>query len=174
MRRLSTICVLLALVAATGCGGGTKTVTETGPSGQTKVLTVPDIKFAKTKFLLHSALAFGAFHRYIYKPFRDGRFKRGAAGQKRALVKAGVAGLFAYHELKIARRDALASDRLRPLVRRIDALGARLLALASGLKAGKLSPAALLDAARGVDGLGAQSSSLGATIRDAPTPQLGG
>jgi hypothetical protein len=174
MRRLATICVLLTLLGAAGCGGKTKTVTETGPSGQTRVLTVPDIKFAKTKFLLHSALAFGAFHRYIYKPFRAGTFHKGAPGRKKALVKAGVAGLFAYHELKVARRDALASDRLRPLALRIDALGARLRALASELKSGNLNPAALLAAGRSVDSLGADSSARGATIHDAPTPQLGG
>jgi hypothetical protein len=34
--------------------------------------------FAKTKFVLHAGLAFGAFHRYLYKPYQAGTFNKGA------------------------------------------------------------------------------------------------
>jgi len=34
----------------------------------------PHVHLAKTKFVLHAGLAFGAFHRYIYEPFRSGAF----------------------------------------------------------------------------------------------------
>lgn len=76
--------------------------------------------FAKTKFLLHAGLAFGAFHRYIYKPFKNGGFTP-VSSHKLAIVKAGAAGLFAYHEIKISEhrrrkrpsRHAQPRDRLR-------------------------------------------------------------
>jgi hypothetical protein len=56
--------------------------------------------------VLHAGLALGAFHRYVYKPYRAGAFKKDAPGQKKALVKAGASALFAYHELKVADEDA--------------------------------------------------------------------
>ncbi|WP_326637942.1 hypothetical protein OG884_28565 [Streptosporangium sp. NBC_01755] len=69
-------------------------------------------RFAKTRFALHAGLALGAFYRYIYKPLRSGGFKTGAEKRKRTFVKAAVAGLFAVHELKVAKRFALANPTL--------------------------------------------------------------
>ena len=91
-----------AVASLAACGDDTKVVTDTGSNGQTTTQTVPDINFAKTKFVLHSGLAFGAFHRYIYKPFKEGKFRSGAPGRRRTFVKAGLAGAFAYHELRVA------------------------------------------------------------------------
>ena len=36
------------------------------------------IAFAETKFVLHSGLAFGAFHRYLHKSHKAGTSKKGA------------------------------------------------------------------------------------------------
>ncbi|MEU1731292.1 hypothetical protein [Streptosporangium sp. NPDC020145] len=69
-------------------------------------------RFAKTRFALHAGLALGAFHRYIYKPLRAGGFKEGADKRKRTFVKAAIAGLFALHELKVAKRFAEANPAL--------------------------------------------------------------
>jgi hypothetical protein len=178
-RRPINLAILLALVAlvlvASGCGDKTKTVTSTGANGQATTQTVPDVHFAKTKFLLHSGLAFGAFHRYIYKPYRAGSLKKGASGRTKAMVKAGAAGLFAAHELKQARRAALSDDRLRPLATRIDALIRRLGPLASRLKGGVLDPTGLVGAAGAFDALGKASSAAGASVKDrVPPGNLGG
>jgi hypothetical protein len=64
------------------------------------------ITFARTKFLLHSGLAAGAFYRYIYNPWRAGAFKQGAPGRTKALAKAAASGVVVAHELKTAARDA--------------------------------------------------------------------
>ncbi|MER5621470.1 hypothetical protein ABT061_10560 [Streptosporangium sp. NPDC002544] len=69
-------------------------------------------KFAKTRFALHAGLALGAFYRYIYRPLRSGGFKAGAEKRKRTFAKAAVAGLFTVHELKVAKRFALANPTL--------------------------------------------------------------
>ncbi|MEU8380846.1 hypothetical protein [Streptosporangium sp. NPDC048865] len=69
-------------------------------------------RFAKTRFALHAGLALGAFYRYIYKPLQSGGFKAGAEKRKRTFAKAAVAGLFTMHELKVARRFALANPTL--------------------------------------------------------------
>ena len=63
------------------------------------------IHFAKTKFVLHAGLAFGAFHRWIYKPFKAGELSH-PFRHKLVFVKALAAGAFVLHEVKLAREDA--------------------------------------------------------------------
>ena len=96
MRSLTLLLLVCALVpaalVASGCGSDTKVVTGTNSSGQATTRTVPDVKFAKTKFVLHTGLAIGAFRRWIYKPWKAGTFKKGADGRTKALVKAAAAG----------------------------------------------------------------------------------
>lgn len=152
--------------AFAGCGGNdTKVVTENG-----KTRTVPDIKFAKTKFVVNAGLAFGAFHRYILKPYKAGKFRKGAPGRKTAFVKAGAAGLFAYNRLKAARRDALASDTLRPVVDKIDSSLGRLKSLAGNLKGGSLNPGALLGVGGGIAGIAGAAKSHGVEVKDRNGP----
>jgi hypothetical protein len=162
--RAATLLLLLGTLAIAGCG--TKTVTSTGANGQVTSQTVPNVHFAKTKFLLHAGLAFGAIHRYIYKPLRAGALRSGAPGRVKVLLKGAAAATFAVHELKIARGDALSSDLLRPLANKIDHLGSKLSALVGGLKSGSVNPAAILSSAGAADALGSASSGLGAGIKD--------
>lgn len=68
--------------------------------------------FAKTKFVLHSGLGFGAFHRYLYKPYRNGNFKSGADGRFTAFVKGGLAALFVKREVRLAVEDVKANPTL--------------------------------------------------------------
>jgi hypothetical protein len=158
---------LLVLGAgAAGCGNSTKTVAETSANGQVHTETVPSVHFAKTKFLVHMGLAFGAFHRYIYKPFRAGAFSAGASGRIKAFAKAGAAGLFAAHELKVADEDALSDDHLRPLARKVDALEGKLGGLGGALKGGSLNAGAIAGAAGAVSSLGSASSGLGAAVKE--------
>src|SRR5688572_18801113 len=111
-----TLALLLAAVALSlavaGCGDDTKVVTDE-VNGEAVTRTVADVKFAKTKFVLHAGLAAGAFKRYILDPYQEGRFKAGAEKRKRTFVKAAIAGAFAVHEFKSARRAAESSDVLR-------------------------------------------------------------
>jgi hypothetical protein len=164
--RLLTLLVVLATLALSTTGCGTKTVTETRANGQVTTATVANVHFAKTKFVIHVGLAFGAFHRYIYGPLRSGAFGKGAPGRIKAMLKAGTAAVFSFHELKTAHADALSDDRLRPLAEKIEGLLGRLTGLGSSLKAGRLSPGAILGAAGAVTALGAASGGLGATIKE--------
>jgi hypothetical protein len=171
-RSLLVVAACLAVLA--GCGNSTKTVSRTGANGQVTTRTVPNVHFAKTKFVLHTGLAFGAFHRYMYKPLRAHQFSKGAPGRTKAFVKAGLAGLFAAHELKLANRAALSDDRLRPLAQRIDGLSTRLKALATSLKAGTLNTAAITGTSGVVDAITGQSRNAGAIIKDIASPAIGG
>jgi hypothetical protein len=169
-RRIGLLAVLMALaLGAAGCG--TKTITETGAGGKLTTATIANVHFAKPKFVLHAGLAFGAFHRYIYKPFRTGAFSAGTQGRLKALLKGGAAALFAVHELRIAREDALSDDRLRPLAERIERLLSSLDRLGHSLKHGSMNPSAILGTAGAVMSLGAASSGLGSVIKEV-TPVL--
>jgi hypothetical protein len=68
--------------------------------------------FAKTKFVAHSGLAFGAFHRYLYKPYKAGTFKKGADGRLTAFAKGGLAALFIKREIRLASEDVRANPIL--------------------------------------------------------------
>ena len=125
--------------------------------------------FAKTRFVLHAGLAFGAFHRYIYKPYRQGAFRSGAPGRKRAIAKALVAAAFTYHEIKQARKAANQDPKLR-------ALGARLGGLTSsfgglrGVLAGGAGLGALAAINRAISSFSKRSAGAGAGITERAPP----
>ncbi|MEU6577370.1 hypothetical protein [Streptomyces sp. NPDC046805] len=83
-------------------------------------------KYAKARFVANAALAAGATYQWIVKPWKEGKFKKGAQGRKAALAKAGLAGAFTYNRLKAAVRNAKGdptlSKALAPLIAGIDGL----------------------------------------------------
>ncbi|MEA2147240.1 MAG: hypothetical protein QOG59_2827, partial [Solirubrobacteraceae bacterium] len=160
--------VMLTLGLA-GCGGSSSSSSSASAGG-----TPPaHVHFAKTKFVLHAGLAFGAFHRYIYKPFRSGGFTP-VGSHKLAIVKAGVAALFVYHEVKIALLDAQSSPVLSKLVSPLTALQTRMRGLEARLHGGQLDSSAINGASSDVSSLGSMASQAGAPVRDLATSALGG
>lgn len=129
--------------------------------------------FGKTRFLLHAGLAFGAFHRYLYKPYKAGTFASGANGRTTAIVKAAIASLFVLHELKRAYDFAKCDSTLSKLVSPITALTGALSNLTSNLKAGKFDANSLSGVSNQLNSLGTQSGGLGATIKDIAAPVPG-
>ncbi|MDQ6749709.1 MAG: hypothetical protein M3Z33_02980, partial [Actinomycetota bacterium] len=129
--------------------------------------------FAKTKFVIHAGLAFGAFHRYIYKPFKAGVFGR-PASHKAALAKAALAAVFAYHETKVALKDAQSSRLLSKLVSPLTALQGKLRSMGPGFKRGQYNGAQINSANADTTTASAASAKAGQPIKDQPTPTLGG
>jgi hypothetical protein len=132
----------------------------------------------KTRFLLHAGAAYFAFHHWIYKPYKAHAFASGAPGRTKAIIKAGIAALFAVHELKVAYGIANGSHSatLHALVSPINKLIALLQAAGSKFKS---NPSAYSDAT--VNGLnssagllGTAASKAGYGIKDvtAPIPGL--
>ncbi|ACZ91406.1 hypothetical protein Aros01_01073 [Streptosporangium roseum] len=101
-----------AVPARPGATGAPPAAGAVPESGEECPATGNARRFAKTRFALHAGLALGAFYRYIYKPLRSGGFNAGADKRKRTFVKAAVAGAFALHELKVAKRFATANPTL--------------------------------------------------------------
>jgi hypothetical protein len=158
------IAFLILAVATAGCGGA-KVGTTTNAQGKRTLTCTKKVHFAKTKFVLHSGLAFGAFHRYILKPYRAGTFKKGAPGRKKALVKAAASALFAYHELKVARADAVCDGpRLRRLADSFSSALASLNSLRT-LKSG-IGIGTIVAAAQRLESLGGQAARSGAPVKD--------
>ena len=155
---LAVLLAALGLVAG-GCGGA-KTTTSTNAQGQTVVSC--QISFAKTKFLLHTGIAAGAFYRYIYNPWRAGAFKQGAPGRKKALAKAAASGLVVVHELRTAARDAQCDGpALKTLARPMTAAVAAATAL-SALSSGGVG--SIGAAGTAFEHLKSAASAAGATI----------
>jgi hypothetical protein len=125
---------------------------------------------AKTRFALHAGLAFGAFHRYVYKPFRDGAFSSGVQGRLVAMAKAGAAALFVFHELKVAKADAEADSTLCHLVAPLDSLGAKLSTMGDRLKHGDANTSDLEGANTDVAKLTQNAQSSGTSIRETVPP----
>ncbi|MFF3558500.1 hypothetical protein ACFYXS_00410 [Streptomyces sp. NPDC002574] len=113
---------LLLLVPA--CGGDSDTTGSAGTASPTA--SVQKQKLAKTRFVANAGLAAGATYQWIVKPYRAGKFKKGADGRRTAMVKAALAGAFAYNRLKAASDNAKADPTLSklvaPLTSGIDAL----------------------------------------------------
>jgi hypothetical protein len=168
MRLLAALLVLLALAFFSGCGS--KSSSSSSAGGLAAAVPAKHIHFAKTKFLLHAGLAFGAFHRYVYRPLQEGDFSHPLA-HKLALVKAAAAVAFIVHELRIAREDAQASAVLRRLFSPLGALAGSVGALAAGLRAGHPSGTAVSSANGAIDSIKSLASSAGAPVTE-HTPAL--
>ena len=168
----------LLLCGTAGCGSKSKSNTSSqgtnanGAATQsaTNSAAGSQVRFAKTKFVLHAGLAFGAFHRYIYKPFRTGKLGDGLFKNKAVKIKAALAAAFAYHELRLALNAARGSKILSKALAPLLALQTKLSSMRTALKRGDTSQVPSANAA--VDSASSASKAAGAPIQDQPTPAL--
>ncbi|MFG2309738.1 hypothetical protein ACGFS9_13850 [Streptomyces sp. NPDC048566] len=123
-----TLCCALA-GGTSACGGDGSGAQDTSASATRTpgaTASAERQKFAKTRFVANAGLAAGATYQWIVKPYRAGSFAKGAKGRRLALVKAGLAGAFAYNRLKAASDNAQGDPALAravaPLAAGIEAL----------------------------------------------------
>ncbi|MZD09699.1 hypothetical protein GTW43_32150 [Streptomyces sp. SID5785] len=114
--------VVAALLCTALVAGGTACA---GKSGSTEAVARPAAassspaerqKLAKTRFVANAGLAAGATYQWIVKPWKAGKFKKGAKGRRFTLIKAGLAGAFTYNRLKAAQRNAKGDPTLSKAV----------------------------------------------------------
>ncbi|OEJ22581.1 hypothetical protein [Streptomyces subrutilus] len=129
IRRLALAFALCcALVVGTTAYADSRSASQhaLGVSQPSPTPTEEERKLAKTRFAVDAGLAAGATYEWIVKPFKAGKFKKGHHGRTMALVKAGLAGAFAYNRLKAAVANAEAdpalSKALAPLTAGIEGL----------------------------------------------------
>lgn len=179
---MSMLALLLAgCLLVAGCGkstatssgstsvpSGTTGTASSGTTATTSATTCPTsntTSFAKTKFVLHTGLAFGTFHRYIYKPYKAGTFAKGAHGRIVAFVKAAATVLFIKRELRLATEDVKANPTLckviaAPLTKLSDAVGGAITKLKGGDASG------VTDANSQIASIASSSSAGGAPITE--------
>ncbi|MBV8954858.1 MAG: hypothetical protein JO153_02980 [Solirubrobacterales bacterium] len=161
---------LLALVGA-GCGSSSSSSSAAAGGGTSSSETTASsassssIGLAKTKFVLHAGLAFGAFHRWIYKPIRAGDLRH-PLSHKATLIKAGLAAGFVYHELGLALRDAQADPTLSKLVSPITELQTKFHDLGGGIKSGQVSEGDVTSLSDQISSVKQQSASAGHPITE--------
>jgi hypothetical protein len=164
------IIVSLVVLAVTVSACGSSSSSGGGSSSSTAATTQSTTHLAKTKFLLHAGLAFGAIHRYIYKPYKQGKFTGGLLHHKLATLKAGLAAAFAYHEIRLALDDARSSKILSRLLSPLLALQTKLSSLRDGLQHGRVDPAAIEGTNSQTNTVSSASRAAGQNIQDQPTP----
>lgn len=139
---LGVMLVVLVLLI-TACGSSSHS--SNSSTAATGTAASNTTRFAKTKFVLHAGLAFGAFHRWIYKPLKAGELTH-PLSHKVATVKAALAAVFTYHELKLALAAAQADPTLSHLVAPITDLQNKMSGLGSSLKSGSVNSSQIEDA----------------------------
>ncbi|MFZ0384091.1 MAG: hypothetical protein WAL22_00375, partial [Solirubrobacteraceae bacterium] len=161
---LTLILMLVGCLATvglvSGCGSSSSNSSTAAQSSSSTT------HFAKTKFLLHAGLAFGAFHRYIYKPFKAGDFKHPFL-HKLTLVKAAVAALFVEHELRLAATDVKSSKILSKLFSPLTAVADKISSLKDSIKDGSISSSDMDGVQSQLTSISKTASSKGQSIQNA-------
>ena len=175
LRRTAALMPLVLALAALLVASPASSWARTGArihAPQAHVLRAPAATTAGSvtstaKFVLHAGLAFGAFHHFIYLPFKSGSLTKGGFfSHKKALIAAALAGLFAYHEMKLAISDVSSSPLLKKLLSPVTALASKLSALASRLKGGHVDASSIQGASGEVSSLGSLASAAHAKISE--------
>lgn len=139
-------------------------IDERCPTGNT-------VAFAKTKFVAHTGLAFGAFHRYLYKPYQAGAFSKGAGGRVGAFIKGGLAALFVKREIRLASEDVKANPTLcKAIAAPLGKLGDTVQAAFDKLKTG--DPSGITTANSLVSSVEGTSAKDGVPITENDNPDL--
>ncbi len=156
LRRTAVLMLVLGCIAAVGVAGcGSSKKSNSSTPAATTPATTGTTSFAKTKFALHAAFGFGAFHHFIYKPAKAGDFAH-PLSHKLTVVKAGAAALFTYHELKLAAEDVKSSALLSKLFAPLTIAAAKIKGLGSTIKGGNVSTS-------DVDGINSSLASIKST-----------
>ena len=195
-RRAAALISALVMVAAVaaGCGTSTKSATAasqaaggtstqglstpavsaesgSGATGSGQCPTSNTTAFAKTKFLTHTGLAFGAFHRYLWKPYQAGTFTSGAHGRITAFVKGGLAAAFIAREVRLASGDVQANPTLCHVIGApLAEVGSLISSAVTKLKGG--DPSGLTAVNDAVGSVTSGSARQGVAIQDDPNPNL--
>ena len=152
MRRLMALVVGLVIlfggVAACGSSGKSthaatsasqaapSAVTQTASASAASCAKAGTRKIPKTRLLADLALTYGAFHRYLYKPYKAGSFHQGTSGRTKAIIKAGLASAAIVKLLSNAGQNAAADPTLCKFVPNVDSIKGSLSNLTSKIKGG--------------------------------------
>lgn len=178
MRRWVTALVMPFVVslALVGCGksANTETTSDTTSPGVSAASTCPSSPqrtLVKTRFAADIGLIIGTTKHFIYTPYTEGKFAKGAHGRILAIVKAGAAGAAVLHLTHNAIDNAKADPTLcKVLLQPLTHLASVLSGLKGKLLSGDLSGVG--GVASTVDGLGSAASGQGLKVVSGLIPGL--
>jgi hypothetical protein len=162
---VSLVAVLCVLALAVAACGSSKSSSSPAAAATPSPSTTSTTHLAKTKFVLHAGLAFGAFHHWVYKPAKAGDLTH-PLEHKLTTVKAALASAFVYHELKLALADAQADPTLSKLVAPITDLQNKLHGLAGSVKSGGATSADVAGLDSTVSSIKSQAAAAGQPITE--------
>jgi hypothetical protein len=123
---------------------------------------------AVPKFIFHAGLAFGAFHHFIYLPFKAGKFTSGGFFSKlKTYTAAALAALFVYHETKLALQDAKQNKVLKALVAPLTAAIAGFNTVVAKVKSHGLDTTTLNSAQSSLTAIESQAKKVGSSVPEA-------
>ena len=142
--------LMILLGGATACGSSSSSTpaaaptaqsasaagSQTGSASAASCASVGTRKIPKTRLLADLALTYGAFHRYLYKPYQAGTFHKGAHGRTKAIIKAGLATAAIIKLLSNAEKNAAADPTLCKFVPSMGNIKASLSNLAAKIRGG--------------------------------------
>ena len=124
----------------------------------------------KTRFLAHLGVAYFVFHHWVMNPYHEGSFAQGAPHRTAAIVKGGIALLFAVHEVRVSEKIAQKSKD--PLLQKLNAGVAALensfLSVGRKMKGGRFSDQDVSALSSQTSSVDAQAAANGAKIKDVP------
>jgi hypothetical protein len=126
----------------------------------------------KTRFVLYLGTAYYAFHHFIWKRYKAHELNM---HHKFNLVKAGIAGLFAYNRLMAAYHIASTgnSELLHKLVAPLNALTAKAQVMGLKLKSGQLDTSSITDFNSSANSFQQAAKSGGIAFHDQAVPVPG-
>ena len=122
--------------AASASQTASSAVTGTASPAAASCASAGTRKIPKTRLLADLGLTYGAFHRYLYTPYKAGAFHKGAHGRTTALIKAGLATAAIVKLLSNAQENAAADPTLCKYVPSMGNIKASLTTLAAKIKGG--------------------------------------
>ena len=142
--------LMILFSAATACGSSStstpsatstsrtasSTISQTASPSTASCPSVGTEKIPRPRCSADLALTYEAFHRYLYKPYKAGAFRKGASGRTKAIIKAGLATAAIVKLLSNAKENAAADPTLCKFVPSMDTIKASLSNLANKIRGG--------------------------------------
>jgi hypothetical protein len=168
MRRARWLAILMATCALAVAVPASASAQQYRPAAAPALVAHPASLTAVPKFIFHAGLAFGAFHHFIYLPFKAGKFTSGGFFSKaKAYIEAGVAALFVYHETKLALEDAQKNKVLKLLVSPLTLALTEFQKIESSIKGHKLDASSVSSATKSVSSIESEAKKYGSDVREA-------
>lgn len=126
----------------------------------------------KARFVFHLGAAYYAFNTWVWKPYRQYKFKVGSPNQRASIVKAGAALIFAGFQVNSAIK--MTQNTQDPFLKKIGGLlpnfSKSLTTVGNDLKAGRFNETGIQQLNRSAAGLLNEAQRQGQTIRPVAIP----